>query len=135
MVDKTLKHNAAGSFRRAFFFKHSGRRYVLKVDKRKDEVGSDWGCEATVKRWNEFRDKPAGKHLAPVLMHGKTAGYFWVVMPKLQTVTSMGVTDYYEFRSKHIEPLIPKIPGKVSGDFHDMNWGMTNRGKWLLLDY
>jgi hypothetical protein len=145
---KEIESDACGTFRQAYFFKHKRRKFVLKVDRtgcpnpdgtrspRCSTIGeSGFGTRNTIELWKGYsKDKDVAPLLAPIVLHGEINGLFWVVMPKLQMMTSMGgyVCNLYD---KHIEPIKGLIPPEISEDLHYRNWGMTNRGKWLLLDY
>jgi hypothetical protein len=150
-----IKHDAEGCFRKVYFFKYSGRKYALKVDKLSEYDGKaegrtsmissyqyssihGMGCEATIKRWIKYSKEPVSKLLVPVLLYGNRDVIYWVLMPKIQmvkTMTKYKVNMIRIFENHVQEELINQIPNSISSDHHTGNWGMTNRGKWLLLDY
>ncbi len=156
--DKSRRENpdSGGYYRDVFFFDFKRRKYALKVDNQ-DNLLYNGFCHPEVACWEKYKDQGEGAILAPVIMHGLIADITlpssrhkpsWLVMSKLQSVFRVrGNQDNETFMKEKIYPLFKDaVPGaswsygsmlspEFGDDLHSNNWGMNNRGKWLLLDY
>jgi len=144
----------AGSYRKVFGFKYCGRKYVVKMDRYQrshfgDEKIMGYGNEGEYLYWEKHKGTRRGSVLAPVLAFGNYGNYdeyTYLIMPKLQTIDSIG-GDKYKILKERILPTLKNanLRVKISPyrwiecvEFKDLNvgnFGMNNRGRWFIIDY